>query len=330
MIVAADGFIQVAANNKQLPSTFKSSLNELLRLFSYHEIHRSEEFALTTGNKAVGSQCQTVGGLLCASGEELEGFHEANETVNEATAPPRHAGNGEEVPGRGHVLERTSKRVVPGDRIRAISQVLVVEELEASALNGSQALGHLDHVGDTVSLLNTKTDCAVLGVLVVVLVGHEPLVDTEDTTRLEHTLDLLVDSDELGGVDGGLDSVDSVEGVVGELHLHKVALDETQLVAQALTLRIAGGTLDLVVVVVETNHVGVGELGNLTGRTANTAANIKHLHAGLDTHLVGEVVFVAGDGLVEGLSVGKATEVEGCTPSVLVEIGSKVIVAVLG
>lgn len=300
----------------------------LLRLFCNHEIHRCKQFSLTTCNKAVGGQRQTVGSLLCASGEELEGFHETDETMNETTAPPRHPGDGEEVPRRGHVLERTSKRVVPGDRIRAISQVLVVEEIKASVLDGSQALGHLDHVGDTVSLLNTKTDCAVLRVVVVVLVGHEPFVDTENTTRLEHTLDFLVDTDELGRVDSGLDGVDSVEGVVGELHLHEVTLDEAQLVAQALALRITGGTLDLVVVVVEPNHVSISELGDLTGRAANTAANIKHLHAGLDTHLVGEVVFVAGDCLVEGLSVGKATEVEGCTPSVLVKIGSKVVVAV--
>jgi hypothetical protein len=38
-------------------------------------------------------------------------------------------------------------------------------------------------------------------------------------------------------------------------------------------------------------------------------------------------VLVAGDGLVEGLAVGEAAEVEALAPAILVQIGGEVIVA---
>lgn len=43
---------------------------------------------------------------------------------------------------------------------------------------------------------------------------------------------------------------------------------------------------------------------------------------------MGDIVFVAGDGSVERLSVGEAAEVEALAPAVLVEVGSKVVVSV--
>lgn len=72
-----------------------------------------------------------------------------------------------------------------------------------------------------------------------------------------------------------------------------------------------------------------GELGDLSGWASNTASNIKNLHALLDTDLVGKIVLVAGNGLEERLVGGEATEVEGLAPSVLVEVGTQVVV-VLG
>ena len=87
-----------------------------------------------------------------------------------------------------------------------------------------------------------------------------------------------------------------------------------------------GSAVDLVVVVVQTSDVGTGELGNLTGRATNTASNVENLHSLLDTHGVGEVVLMASNGLVEGLTVGETAEVEGLTPTVLVQVGSQVVV----
>lgn len=64
--------------------------------------------------------------------------------------------------------------------------------------------------------------------------------------------------------------------------------------------------------------MSAGKLGYLAGRTADTAAHVKDLHTLLDADTVGEVVLMAGNGLVEGLAVGEAAEVEGLAPTVLV------------
>lgn len=79
-----------------------------------------------------------------------------------------------------------------------------------------------------------------------------------------------------------------------------------------------GGTLDLVVVVVQAGDVSAGELGDLTSGAANTTADIKDLHTFLDADVVGEVVLMTGDGLVERLAKGVSAEVEGLAPAVLV------------
>lgn len=107
---------------------------------------------------------------------------------------------------------------------------------------------------------------------------------------------------------------------------HKVALDKGQLLGETLLLGIVSGSVDLVVVVVQAGDVASGELCNLTGRAANTAANVEHLHALLDANAVCQVVLVTGNGLVKGLAGGEAAEVEGLAPAVLVQIGGQVVV----
>ena len=301
-------------------------LTDLLRLAAHHQVHGGEELLLTAGDQAVTSQGQTVGRLLRAPREKTDGFKGTNETVGKATAPPGHPGDGQEVPGGRHVLEGAREGEVPGDLVGSVGQILVVLELEAGVADGVQTLGDADHVGDAVTLLDTETNLAVLGVVVVVLISHKPLVHAEDAAGLQHAQDLLVHALELGGVDGGLNGVDGIEAIVGEAHLHKVALDEAQLVAQTLALGVAGGALDLVVVVVQTDDVGVSELDDLARGATDTTADIQDPHAGLDVDLVGEVVLMAGNGLVEGLALGEAAEMERGAPAVLVEISRKVVV----
>lgn len=84
---------------------------------------------------------------------------------------------------------------------------------------------------------------------------------------------------------------------------HKVTLDELELAVQLLLLSIVCSAVDLVVVVVQTDGVAAGELGDLAGRSTNTAANIENSHALLDANLVRQVVLMAGNGLVERLAV---------------------------
>lgn len=89
------------------------------------------------------------------------------------------------------------------------------------------------------------------------------------------------------------------------------------------------GTLDLIVVVVKTGDVSTSELGNLAGRAANTATDIENLHALLNADAVGEVVLMSGNSLVERLSERETAEVERLAPSVFVQIGRKVVVAIV-
>lgn len=92
-------------------------------------------------------------------------------------------------------------------------------------------------------------------------------------------------------------------------------------------MRVVGGTINLVVIVVQAGDVGTGELGDLAGRTADTAADIEDLHSLLDANAVGKIVLVTGDGLLERLAMGKAAEMERLSPSVLVQISGEIVVA---
>lgn len=315
---------RMPAKHKHL---YSSEGGHLLGLASDHQVHRCEKLLLTTGNETVTSQRQAVGCLLGSPREETDFLKGTDETVGKTTTPPCHTGNGEKVPRGSHVLERTGERVVPRNRVRTVGQILVVDEVETSVADSLKALRNLDHVGDTVTLLDTKTDLAVLSVVVVIFVCHEPLVDTEHTTGLQHTEYLLVDTLQLRSVDSRLDGVDSIEGVVWEAHLHEVTLGEAELVRQTITLSIPRRTLDLVVVVVEADNIGICELDNLTSRATNTTADIQNLHTILNLHAVSKVVFVTGNGLEEGFAAGESAEMERGSPSVLVKVGSKVVVA---
>ena len=79
---------------------------------------------------------------------------------------------------------------------------------------------------------------------------------------------------------------------------------------QTLLLCVAGGTLDLVIVVVQADHIAAGKLDDLTSGSSNTAADVKDAHTLPESHHMGKIVFVAGNGLEERLSVGKAAEME--------------------
>ena len=68
-------------------------------------------------------------------------------------------------------------------------------------------------------MFDAKANFAVVRVLVVVGIGHEPFVDAKDAAGFEDAVDLGVDTFEGGGMDGGFDGVDGVKGGIGEGHL---------------------------------------------------------------------------------------------------------------
>lgn len=282
---------------------------------------------LGTSNQGIGSRCQRISRLLGAGRGETDELQQTSEVVHELAAPVRHASSGEEVRVGLHVLHLASNGPVPGKGIVAVSEILVMEELEASGLHGVHTLGDRHHVADTVTELNVETDLSVLNVALVIVVRHQPLVDTKDTAGLEHAEDLAVDTFELGSVHRGLNGIDGVKCVVREGHLHEVALDEGELVGETSLDGILCRSVDLVVVIVQARDMGVGELGDLAGGTTDTTANIQNLHALLDADLGGQVVLVAGNGCVKALALGEPTEVEGLAPAILVKVSGQVVVA---
>lgn len=296
-------------------------------LTSNHQVHRSEKILLSTSDQHISSKSQVVGRLVGSWWCDTDLLQSPDELVNQAASDLGHSGNGWEIPDRLHVLEVASNWEVPWSGILgSLGEILVVLEDEASSLDGTETLRDADHVGDTVALLDTETNLTVTDVVDVVLVGHEPLVDTEDSAWLQNVEDLGIDTLERLCVDGSLNGIDGIEGLWCESHLHEITLDEGQLVGEVLLLCVAGCTLNLVIVVVQAGNVSTGELGDLSSWSTNTAANIQNLHALLDTDVVSEVVLVASNGLVEWLAECEAAEVERLAPSVLVQVGSKVVV----
>ena len=189
------------------------------RLLSNHQVHGSEQLLPSTSNQAVRSQGQTVGSLLGASRSNANALQYTGEVVSDGTADLGHPQDGEYVAEGLDVLELAAEGPVPGGVVDAVSEILVVEELEAGSLHGVEGDLDLAHVGNAVTLLDTETDLAVVQVVVVVVFGHEPFVHTENTAGLEDTENLRVDAFEGWCVDGGLNGVDCVESVIFEGHL---------------------------------------------------------------------------------------------------------------
>lgn len=219
-------YIKKVVNRFQETSGGGMDLLSIQRLAGNHEVHGGEEVLLSTGNEAVGSDGESIGGLLSSLWRNSEGFHSSDELVHDSTSNLGHTEDTKEVDEGTGVLELTGNWVVPWDWVTTLSQILMVLQLETGSLDGSETLADADHLGDTITNLNTVADLTVLWVLLIVVVGHEPLVDTEASSWLQDLEDLAVDTLEGWGVDGSLDGVDVVEGVWLEAHLHEISLDE--------------------------------------------------------------------------------------------------------
>ena len=97
---------------------------------------------------------------------------------------------------------------------------------------------------------------------------------------------------------------------------------------QTFLLRISRRTLNLIIIVVQPSDVCTRELCNFSSWTTNSAANVENSVSVFDADLRGQVVFVTGNGLVEGLGVCEAAEVERLAPTVFVKVGAQIIVTI--
>mmetsp|Transcript_30095 Transcript_30095/g.75853 ORF Transcript_30095/g.75853 Transcript_30095/m.75853 type:complete len:281 (-) Transcript_30095:2-844(-) len=203
-----------------------------------------------------------------------------------------------------------------------------LQHLKARRLERRRHLLARADVGQAVADLDSLLALRVLLLALVVGVRHAPFVAGEHAAGLEHAQDLLVAGSRVGRVAGGLDLVHRIKGVglLGDVHevgLHEAARGrKARLGVQDLAAR------DLVRIVVQADHVGAGELGDLAQGPTHAATHVQHLHAGLQLHLEGEVVLVALDALHVRLAGPAVRKVEGLPPAVLVEGGGQVVVLV--
>jgi len=149
----------------------------------------------------------------------------------------------------------------------------------------------------------------VLGVGSIPSIGHVPLVETEGSTWLQALVDLSVDTLEGRSVASSLNSVDwnqldsirtrelltSIEGVLSEglAQLHEITLLERNFVTQTSLGGLLCSSVDLEIVVVDTDNGSIGESSNLTSGSTNTTTDIEDLHTGSDVDLSSEVVFLS-------------------------------------
>lgn len=149
----------------------------------------------------------------------------------------------------------------------------------------------------------------MLGVGSIPSIGHVPLVETEGSTWLQALVNFSVDTLEGRSVASGLNSVDwnqldsirtrelltSIEGVLSEslAQLHEITLLERDLVTQTSLGGLLGSSVDLEIVVVDTDNGSIGESSNLTSGSTNTTTDIEDLHTGSDVDLSSEVVFLS-------------------------------------
>lgn len=208
----------------EIPSTILLALRRG-RLPPDHEIHGREQPPPAALHERICCLAKTLGCLPGAARRKPQRLHDAEHVVRDDPPPLVHPRYSEQVPEGLRVPEVAGQRPVPrrsvevggrSGRTGRGSEVLVVLEVETGILDGCDAVFPVEHAGDAVSLLDSKTNAAVVEVVVIVGIRHQPLVDTEDAAGLEDAEDLGVDALEGGGVAGRLDSVDSVEGVVGE------------------------------------------------------------------------------------------------------------------
>lgn len=142
---------------------------------------------------------------------------------------------------------------------------------------------------------------------------------------------------------GGFNRIDSIKCCVRKRHMlpncisnsvrnflenayHEIALHKLQLFSHPILACITSCSLNLICIDIQACDIATCKLGDLTGRTANTTAHIKHFHVLLNSNAVGEVMFVAGNGLGKGLSRTKPAEVKALRPPIFIKVCSEIVV----
>ena len=93
-------------------------------------------------------------------------------------------------------------------------------------------------------------------------------------------------------------------------------------------LCICGSPIDLIIVVIQSDDVHVGEFDDFSGRSTYTATDVQDGHSVSQAHHMREIMFMTRNGLVESFAICETAEVERASPSVFIYIRCEVVVAV--
>jgi len=223
--------------------------------------------------------------------------------------------------------------LVPGVVLRAavlesLAHVKEVFNFETSGFEVLLDVGVGVKRRKTVTEFDGVADTAVFFVGVVVVLGQNPFIADEARARLQDTENFSEELNAISGVAGGFNSVGTIDGGVSEGHLVEVTADVVGEVIKTEAGIVALGTRDLVGVVVDTSDLSASEADHVAEGTTNTAAEIDELVVVVPTSAEGEVVFVAFGSFFSGFAHVARGEVEGLTPTVLVEVSDEIVVFV--
>jgi len=144
----------------------------------------------------------------------------------------RHQPDLDEIRHAADVLQFAGQRIVPGDLVVTVCEIVVKGDFEADVGKGLAGNILLDESGDPIADFDVVGDLLVFRDLGIVLVAKEPFISGVGSTGFEDAKDFRVDTFEGGGVTGCFDGVDAVKGIVGEGHFHEISLDESYVLRQ--------------------------------------------------------------------------------------------------
>src|SRR5262245_22191870 len=127
---------------------------------------------------------------------------------------------------------------------------------------------------------------------------------------------------------GSLDRIHGIIAVVWHRNFHKISRNERAAVRQSSYLIISPTSFDLIFMIVDAGDVGARKRCDCTHRSAYAAADVEHLHAGLEPQYLRQMDLMAGKGCAEGLPLSARREVEGLSPADFVEVRDEVIIMI--
>ena len=220
------------------------------------------------------------------------------------------------------------ERPVPGPgRVALEGLVLRGEHLETGALHCIDLLGSREQVGHRVRQLDAIADVPMDGVVRVEAFREAPLGQGDLAARSQQSIELLEAEMLVRCVADRFVGVGRVEGVLLEGYVHEVREQEVACFLEPRSAHRAFGSRNLVRVQIQARDAGAGGLRDVDQWSADAAPEVGDLRAGPQPQHSGHSVLLTALRRVESFAGPARREVEGLTPTVLIEPGDDIVEA---